>query len=305
MLDKLLDLLNFAFRQKEYLYAIPGVIKKFFCGDFTLQRLIASLLAICELFGGIIFDNAITPSGDPLDLTGYELVMCDEFEGNTLNTDLWEYRASGARRSGYNAPSQVEVKNGNLYLTGEYLENGTYGEGWYAGMIALCKKYKQGYFEIKCICNKDKGFWSAFWIQGDHPYDHYLSKGGVGSAELDIFEAMEADSFFKGTRNSVSQTIHCNGYDDDPVNIDSCKLGQFKGKNIFEEYNTYGLKWTEDEYIFYVNGIETARSSFGNGVSQEEEQVIVSLEIPDSGLDFDHDYKTQFIVDYVKIWQVK
>ena len=78
------------------------------------------------------------------------------------------------------------------------------------------------------------------------------------------------------------------------------------GNNPYEEYNTYGLEWTEDEYIFYVNGVETVRSTFGNGVSQVEEDVIVSLEIPDpdelAGLDKET-YKTEFVVDYVKIYQ--
>ena len=60
---------------------------------------------------------------------------------------------------------------------------------------------------------------------------------------------------------------------DDPLtakieNIDSRNLGKFKGKNIHEEYNTYGLEWTDSEYIFYVNGVETRRTSFSKGVSQ-------------------------------------
>jgi hypothetical protein len=48
------------------------------------------------------------------------------------------------------------------------------------------------------------------------------------------------------------------------------------------------------------------RSSFGNGVSQVPEDVIVSLEIPDSDVleGFDKaTFKTEFIVDYVKIYQ--
>ena len=86
----------------------------------------------------------------------------------------------------------------------------------------------------------------------------------------------------------------------------SAMLGMFYGNNVTEEYNTYGLEWTEDEYIFYINGVETCRSTFGNGVSQVEEDVIVSLEIPDldklAELDKET-YKTEFVVDYVKIYQ--
>lgn len=114
---------------------------------------------------------------------------------------------------------------------------------------------------------------------------------------------MSADAKLLSSRNSVTQTIHCNGWDDDVENIDSRTLGKFKvGNDIYNEYNTYGLEWTEDEYIFYINGVESARSSFGNGVSTIPEEVIVSLELPGSA-DFEKDYSTQMVIDYVKIYQ--
>lgn len=246
----------------------------------------------------------MTPIGEELDLDGYDLVFYDEFDGDELDTDVWEYRASGERRNGFNAPSQVSVKDGNLVISAEYLENGDYGAGWYAGMIRLRQKYTRGYFEIRCICNDGPGFWSAFWIQADSPYDHYLSNGGIGGAELDIFESLHASEYKEDKRNCVAQNVHCNGSDDDIENIDSLHVGSFMGNNIYEEYNTYGLKWTEDEYTFYINGVATAKTTWGKGVSQVPEEVIVSLELPDKIPSFGKDYKTQFVVDYVKIYQI-
>lgn len=303
-IGKIAEALHLAYRQENALYLFIDTIKHFFANGFSPKKIIATIVALCEFLGCIVFDTPITPCGEALNLDGYSLVLNEEFEGTELNTDIWNYRASGARRGGFNGKSQVEVKDGNLYLTAEYLENGEYGPGWYAAMISLKEYYKQGYFEIKCKVNKDKGFWSAFWIQSPiGPYDHYISQGGVNGAEIDIFEAMNADMRLPSNRNSVTQTIHCNGVDDDIENIDSRCLGDFKvGNDIYETYNTYGLKWTEDEYIFYINGIESARSSFGKGVSQIPEEVIVSLELPDN-IPFEKGYSTQMVVDYVKIYQ--
>jgi len=306
-LDSIMDSLNFAIRQKISVYDTIDFFKNFFSNGFSFKRIFAGFMVVVEMFGCVLFDNARTPRGEALDLTGYSLVFEDEFEGTELNTDVWKYRGLGSRRFGFNGKDAVEVKDGNLVLSGYYDENGEYGAGWYTGMISLIEHYNKGYFEIKCICNKDKGFWSAFWIQADHPYDHYLSNGGIGGAEIDIFEAMDADAKLKSNRNAVSQTIHCNGVDDDIENIDSFRLGVFKGNNIYEEYNTYGLKWTDDEYIFYINGVESARGSYGKGVSLEPEEVIVSLEIPEQlpeAITSNKDYKTQMIVDYVKIYQL-
>ena len=303
MLERIMDLLKFAYRQKDAVYRVGRLFASLTDG-FSVKRLAALFIAIVEMGASVLFDAPLTPLGQELNLDGYNLVFCDDFDGDSLNTDVWNYRASGSRRFGYNGESQVKVKDGNLVITGEYLEDGAYGPGWYVGMINIKQLYCRGYFEIRCICNKGNDFWSAFWIQADHPYDHELSKGGVGGAELDIFENLHSTEKNPLMRNCVSQTVHCNGHDDDPEHLDSQTIGKFKGDDIFNKYNTYGLEWTEDEYIFYINGVETGRTSWASGVSEVPEMVIVSLEVPDSvSYATDSGHTTAFVVDYVKIWQ--
>ncbi len=271
---------------------------------FDLKRIFACFMAIIELFGLTIFDLPVKPHGEELDLTGYSLVFEDEFNYDEFDSDVWEYRGSGARRGGFNAPSQVTFKDGNMVLTGEYKKDGQYGEGWYTGMVRLKEWYCKGYFEIRCKVNRENNFWSAFWIQAKAPYTASASQGGVGGAEIDIFESVNTGKYFD--KDAVSHNIHCAGVDGVQEGYQSASLGAFYGENIYDEYNTYGLKWTDDEYIFYINGVETRRSSFGNGVSEVLEEVIVSLEIPDEAklAELDKEtYKTEFVVDYVRIYQ--
>lgn len=301
MWAKIIELLHLSVRE---VWAVEKFFEYFgsIFTSFSPKKIISTLLAMVEIIQMLIFGLPLTPRGQELDLTGYNLVVYDEFEGDYLNTEIWQTRGNGPRRGGYNADSQVEVKDGNMIISGEYLTDGEYGEGWYTAAVKLKERYKHGYFEIRCICNDSPGYWSAFWIQADAPYTASVSKGGVGGAELDIFESYCYD----GDKYAVTNTIHCAGVDGVQEGFQSALLGKFYGNNITKEYNTYGLEWTEDEYIFYINGIETVRSSFGNGVSQVEEDVIVSLEIPDlselEGLD-KSTFKTEFIVDYVKIYQ--
>ncbi len=306
MLEKIYDFFGWLFFQRNAFNRLIDFCKGISLTKTPLVKLVSSLLVIVELFSGAVFKTPTTPRGEKLDLTGYKLVVDEEFDGDTLNTEIWHHRGEGARRFGYNADSQVRLYNGNMIITGEYLKDGKYGAGWYTGAVALNKWYNKGYFEIKCICNKDPGFWSAFWLQAEHPYDEY-SRGGVGGAEIDIFEAMSAGKKTEKARNSVCQTVWCNGVDDDPVELDKCNVGTYYGDNIYKKYNTYGLKWTDDEYIFYINGVETARTSFGLGVSEVVENLIVSLEIPDSlpkEITSNPNYKTEMVVDYVKVWQL-
>ncbi len=296
MVDWLIEKLGLVYREAWALTEASEYFKGIF-KDFSFKGAFAGGVAVVELMSMLIFGTPVSPRGQELDLTGYEMVFYDEFEGDTLDTDKWYYRGSGADRGGYTAQSQVSFRDGNVVLTGEYLEDGEFGAGWYGGEIALHEWYKNGYFEIRCICSEGDAFWSAFWLQAEHPYEAEYSKGGVGGAELDIFECFEDDC--------ITSTIHCAGVDGEQEGFQSAILGDFKVPEPWEEYNTYGLEWTEDEYIFYINGVETTRSTYGNGVCEEKLQPIVSLCTPDTDkLDpLDDDYKCEFIVDYVKIYQ--
>ncbi len=300
MLEKLSAALHLAFRQE---WAIRRAIDAMHAlkGGASLKQVFAVFLMWIEAFNFVVFEVPMKAHGQELDLTGYTLVYEDEFDGDTLDLDAWYYRGSKSR-GGYKARSQVELRDSNVVLTGEYREDGLYGPGWYGAEIALRQKYCRGYFEIRCICSDGGGFWSAFWIQADHPYDHELSAGGPGGAELDIFEADLYEAKTPLKRNAVTQTIHLNGWDDDVEHIDSRRLGHFRGNDIYHTYNTYGLEWTEDEYIFYINGVETTRSSFGNGVSEVPEEVIVSLCLPEE-VTLKKGDSVSFYVDYVRIYQ--
>lgn len=291
-----------AFRQSESLRVAARLFKEVFSGKVT--KIGIAMLALVEALCCVIFDTPLTPVGEPLDLSGYELVFEDEFEGDELDLDVWKYRVQGKRRGGFFNKSQIQQRDGNLVITAEYLEDGAYGAGWYAGDVALNKRYKQGYFEVRAICNGAPGFWSAFWLQASHPYEAAYSQGGVGGCEIDIIESSYEGSLLLD--GCVNTTLHCAGVDGVQEGFQSRILGSYKGNNIFEEYNTYGLKWTEDEYIFYINGVESCRSSFGNGVSQVEEDVILSLCVPESDKldELDKEtYHSEFIIDYIRIYQ--
>lgn len=263
----------------------------------ALAALLAALMVVAETLGVLLFDTAVTPRGPQLNLTGYELVLEDEFDSPELDLSKWLYRANGARRGGFNSPQQVFLRDGNLVLRSEYRDDGEYGSGWYAGMIRTVEEYTRGYFEIRCIAAKGGDFWSAFWLNSRGMASAEASNGGIGGAEVDIFEAFNYKDIKK--YNSVSLNIHVGGYGD---GLRSEGLGNFKVNNPYTEYNTYGLEWTEEEYIFYINGVEAVRSSFKDGVSQFPEYAIVSAEIPNT-ITESPGFSTDFIVDYVRIYQ--
>lgn len=275
----------------------------------SINKTIATALLLVFCCFGILTFSACTyigkklPDETTLNLEDYDLVLYDEFDKDTLDLSTWEYRHSGPLplRDGFNHPNQVSVSNGNLVITGEYL-NGEYGEGWYSGAIRPIERYAYGYFEIKCIPNDSPFFWSAFWLQSNNSYSHDLSQGGVNGAEIDIFESYKTNLF--GLKNAIFSTVYCNGTNRNPDKIDKERVTKVYVPSLRTDYNTFGLMWTEEEYIFYVNGVETGRTSFGKGTSTQAEEIIVSLEIPKKVL-LKKDVTTQFTVDYVKIYQLR
>jgi len=284
----------FAPRQLHAAGQLAGLFRELFCPD-SLKRAGAILLTIFEIFGVVLFDAPRTPRGPQLDLTGYSVVFEDDFSGGALNEDVWAYRGTGVSSQGrFYRPEQVRVEDEKLILRAEYKADGPYGPGFYNAMLRIKEEFVYGYFEATCIAAKHG---SAWWLNSNGMSGgEALSQGGVGGSELDIFEAYNYDKLL--TKNSVGINVHVDGYGAD---LKSQQLGNWRVKNLYTGFNTFGLLWTEEEYIFYINGIEAVRSTFREGVSQAPEYAILSLALP-TGIT-DQSYTTEFIIDNVRILQ--
>ncbi|MBQ7597601.1 MAG: family 16 glycosylhydrolase [Clostridia bacterium] len=96
-----------------------------------------------------------------------------------------------------------------------------------------------------------------------------------------------------------------------------CPIGQerfFFSKNRKHPFNTYGVSWNETEYVFYINGVETGRSSFG-GTSRVPEYLLLTAEVGGANgvaaaswagdaLQSDAE-PTDFVIDYVRAYQYR
>ncbi len=237
---------------------------------------------------------------------GYVPVFCDDFSAGGLDLEKWAHRAPGPRRGGFNSPSQVKVENGFLVLRADW-KDGEYGPGWYAGMLSAKKRFLRGWFEIRCICadNFPKGdsVWSAFWAQARHPYEPELSRGGPGGAEIDFLETF-ADP--DGTPCAES-AIHVSGMKESkaaPGGLDSLIAAHTPVPDACSAFHVYACEWTTETYRFFVDGKLTAETSWGDGVSEEDNELVVSLELPNE-IRHEPGETTEMIVDYVRVFQKK
>jgi len=284
----------FAPRQLHAAAELAGLFRQLFSVD-GLKRAGVLLAVIVEIFGVVLFDTPRTPRGPELDLTGYSVVLEDEFDGDALDLSKWAHRGLGKSSSGrIFDEGQARVEGGKLILKAQCREGGPRGTGWYNSMIRTVEEYTYGYFEITCMASQHGAAWwlnSQGMTQGEA-----LSQGGVNGSEVDIFEAYNYDKPLK--RNSVGINVHVDGYGAD---LKSQQLGNWRVNNLYTEMNTFGLLWTEDEYVFYVNGVEAVRSAFKDGASRAPEYAIISLAIPTEITDTS--YTTEFFIDSVRIMQ--
>ena len=272
------------------------------------------------------------PSGQALNLEErFELVWEDDFNGDSLDTTKWNDNQSVStlhwgpiRKGGYWHKDMIDVRDGNLIISTRYMENGlegdtfgapdNYGPGYYTGAIATQGKYDflYGYFECRAILPPARGMWAAFWMMNGDVYN--VNDSGEDGTEVDIFESMYYKDHWWGAGDAVISGIHYDGYDAD-------SKGDSVGKwlvanNPYKEFNTYGLEWNENEYIFYINGVETGRLTKG-GVSKNPEYLILSCEVAGENgvawadrhgtgkIDIKDGESADFIVDYVRVYQYK
>ena len=247
----------------------------------------------------------------------FELVWSDEFDGDALDASKWKGHYTSAeatvRRGSYWSTEMAVVKDGKLHIRTEYLPEGLNGNGkpgWYTCGVDTNGLYGQtfGYFEVRCILPKGSGMWSAFWMLSDGMGQ--VGNGGEDGAEIDVFES---PFFGEGFNRRVSSNIHIDGYGADLKSSHVCEPYLLLN-DPYERFNTYGVEWNEEEYIFYVNGIETGRSSFG-GTAKTPEYLILSVEIGGAdgrpgdswagkALSTD-DAPTDFVIDYVRAYQYR
>lgn len=276
----------------------------------TIISMLTSLIMSICLFLGI----PCFPMGEEVDMDKFVLTFSDEFDGE-LDRSVWsghyQYgNTTEARKGSFWNQYLAYTKDGNLVIPVTYLEEGMGGKGagWYSAGIDTDEdapngfSQKFGYFECRCILPEGADIWSAFWLMNDGVYD--VDGSGKDGTEIDIFES---DGYEDLINNNISSNLHFDGYGEAHQSLGATRF--LIKNNPYEEYNTYGLEWNENEYIFYINGVETFRTSFG-GVSQNPEYLILSVEMRgENGIPSDRENASgedaQFIVDYVRVYQYK
>ncbi len=218
----------------------------------------------------------------------WKLIWHDEFDGTELDASKWEV-PDNRRRGGWWSPKAVSLDGkGNLVIR-TFKEGGTY----YDACVRTRGKFEHafGYYVARIRLQEEPGHWSAFWL-----YNSSVGKvgdEGRNGTEIDIMEKPWLD-------DRVQHALHWDGYGKDHKS--EGKVVEVPG--VMEGYHTFSLLWTEDEYVFYIDGKETWRTDAG-GVCQVPLYIKLSDEIGDWAGDIaDAKLPDRFLVDYVRVYDL-
>jgi len=226
-------------------------------------------------------------------LNDYKLVWSDDFNGNSLDTTKWGYRATGSKRQFgivYKENSKPDGK-GHLIIEVSHVDT-TYRIGQVGTQGKFSQQY--GYFECRAKMNNQLGPHVAFWLQSPTIQVEQNDPYKFGT-EIDIFEYHTNEG-----KEFVYHNLHWSGYGEHHQHAGT----KVKVENLDQGYHTFGLEWTSDEYIFYVDGIETWRTN--EAISQIPEYIILSAELTGWGGDFSHSqFPDSVMFDYVRVYKKK
>lgn len=225
----------------------------------------------------------------------YKLVFEDNFDGTELDGTKWT-KAPEQKRQDLNNYWCDDMSyldgEGNLIIEMSYDEE---NDRFNSGAVQTEGLFEQtcGYFEIRCTLNTKPGYWTAFWLMSEAVLSE--NNGGRDGTEIDIYE-----SPFYG-KKQIQHTLNWDGYG---------KMHKSEGKivsaDVYDgEYHTFGLLWTKEEYVYFIDGKETWRTDAkkARGTCEVPLYMIISAEtggwtgIPDSA-----DLPDSIRVDYVRVY---
>ena len=256
-----------------------------------LRRTLKSLAAVCAsalavLLVVSVLTNAsvslLTPdmNKEKIDLSSRKLIWSDEFDGDKLDETKWRAYDSDGYTTFY-TPEQVTVRDGKAYLRTEYIKDGKFGDGFYGAWLTNQDFFTNsyGYYEIRCIMPKAEGLHAAFWTFGDNAYSGY----GKTGAEVDIFENAyyRVDGNDEKSNCKYTMALHTGDENGNVISAGPEKAVTTytkTGKNMYEDFHTYGLEWTKDAYIFYYDGVEVGKIDFSKGAVNG---IVGTCEVPE------------------------
>ena len=236
-------------------------------------------------------NDPIQPHVTDGSLAGYVLAWQDEFGGDKLDVQKWDYRTDSKMWS-TQVPGNVSVGNGTLRIALKKEPAG--GKDYTGGGVISKRAFKYGYYEARFKCPPGKGWHTSFWMM------FHEAAGGTGTKqarqEIDVCEQDSIDP------NSYGANLHtCS------PQHKSFGPGRIKTPDLSADFHVWGCEFTPTEVRYFFDGKEVGKRD-ANVMQHGEQHIwLTSIASPLGGTKAVDDTKlpgtAQF--DYVRFYEKK
>ncbi len=199
---------------------------------------------------------------DPNYIPNLTLVWSDEFDGSSVNTNNWTFETGDSgwgnqELQNYTNGNNAEVVDGNLIITAKKInDNTTVGSYTSSRMVTLGKQeFQYGKMEIRAKLPSGRGIWPAIWMLGSS----ISNVGWPACGEMDIMEYVgyQPDIVHSTVHTTAGSGANGSG---SSMSLPTCE----------EEFHIYGVLWTEEKLVFYVDDIDNVVHTYAPAVKTAE-----------------------------------
>ncbi len=184
------------------------------------------------------------------------LVWSDEFNGPTLDPNVWFFATGDGREAGlptgwgnnelqYYLPDNAQISGGMLVITAREEDIGFFD--YTSARINTQDRFafRYGRIEARMRLPAGQGIWPAFWmLSQDSPYGVWAATG-----EIDVMEAVNLGG---AGGNRVFGTLHYGG---EVPNNTFTGVDYTVPTDVTTEFHTYALEWDANEMRWYVDDV--------------------------------------------------
>jgi hypothetical protein len=256
----------------------------------------------------VTIENFAINSNDPPSKPGWTLDINDEFDGPTLNTDLWlDHYFPQDTTPDRSATTYLfrdgaivlwlddnvlpwHSSNPNWWATGiqsynvDYLHGSTASDHSVPKFDGYATRY--GYYEIRAKIPTGDGGHIAWWMIGTENID------GQSYAEIDIIE-----NCFCNTHAAFTHVV--------PQDDGEFYWEQFWDNyytDVGDEWHVFGFDWRPNGMKFYLDDNLVWETTQSVGYQMGTFLTIYLAEGPNNGT-FDHIYPKEFAIDYFRVFK--
>jgi beta-glucanase (GH16 family) len=237
----------------------------------------------------------LAEAATPLPPSGYQLVFDDEFNGDKLDTNRWNYR-TGSRLLSTQKPENVSVGDGTLKIA--LRKESADGKDYTGGGVISRETFVYGFYEARFKTPGIEGWHTSFWAQKSAAQAR--TDGSKAFLELDFCEQDGGDPNYYsfGIINKIP----------DPHKGQTWNAGRWvieHGPDTSADFHVWGCEFTPNTIRFYFDGCLAREESASNFPHDDMNLWLTSLASTLKGDRWVDDSKLPgaAVFDYVRVYQ--